>query len=248
MPDFVKLAAPFPSTQISWRVGPTAGDKKSGIALAYLDARDVMDRLDEVCGPAGWQDTYPHAGQKTVCNIGIKCGDEWVWKSDGAGDTQMEEEKGALSDAFKRAGVRWGIGRYLYSLPNIWVEIEPAGKSFRIKQSQIPKLLASLERHAKGLPAPPDIVAEARAISEQQAAERAQRGEKPLRKPSPSRAEWAQYAIEDIRVLDVQGIVDWNNDNAAKLLQLEEQNHSLWMKIDQARADRLDELRLATAA
>ncbi len=248
MVDFAKLAAPFPSTQISWRVGPTSQDKKSGIALAYLDARDVMDRLDEVCGPAGWQDTYPHAGQKTVCNIGIKCDDEWVWKSDGAGDTQMEEEKGALSDAFKRAGVRWGIGRYLYSLPNIWVEIEPAGKSFRIKQSQIPKLIASLERHAKGLTPPPDIMAEARAISEQQAAERAAAGQPPLRKPNPSRKEWAQYAKEDIKMLDMQGIIAWNNDNAAKMEQLQEQNHSLWLEIEQVRADRLDSLRLAQAA
>ncbi|MGE5500612.1 MAG: Rad52/Rad22 family DNA repair protein [Ignavibacteriales bacterium] len=137
---FDKLAEPFPPDAISWRVGSTNGDKTKGLALAYLDARDVMDRLDLVCGPAGWQCRYSHANGKTVCDIGIKVGDEWIWKADGAGDTDVEAEKGALSDAFKRAAVRWGIGRYLYGLPSPWVELVPAGRSFKIKDSEYAKL------------------------------------------------------------------------------------------------------------
>lgn len=243
MPDFVALAAPFLSTQVSWRIGPTAADKKSGIALAYLDSRDVQERLDAVCGPDGWQDRYPHVGQKTVCEIAIRCGDTWVTKSDGAGDTDMEAEKGALSDAFKRAAVKWGIGRYLYSLPNVWVQIEPAGRSFKIKPSEMGKLITSLERLAKGLPGPPDIVAEARAINAEQNAERAQQGLKPLRKPNPSRKEWAQYAIEDLTSFDKEAIHAWETDNAAKMDQLFDQNHSLWVSVTEARDKRLDALR-----
>jgi hypothetical protein len=127
---FERLAAPFPVELVSWRVGQTNERKKKpedplrGKALAYLDARDVMMRLDEVCGPAGWQRAYPHANGKTVCSIGIKVGDEWVWKADGAGDTDIEAEKGALSDAFKRAAVSWGIGRYLYGIPSPWVALD----------------------------------------------------------------------------------------------------------------------------
>jgi len=151
MVDLAQLAAPFPPAEIDWRVGSTTQDKKKGMALAYIDARTVMDRLDAVCGPGGWQCRYPHAGAKTCCEIGIKVGEDWVWRSDGAGDTDFEGDKGAFSDAFKRAAVRFGIGRYLYGLGSPWVEIEPMGKSFKIKESELPKLRALL---AKGAAAP----------------------------------------------------------------------------------------------
>lgn len=141
---FDRLKAPFAPDRISWRVGPTNKDKSKGMALAYIDARDVMERLDEVCGPAGWQCRYPHANGKTVCEIGIRSGDEWIWKADGAGDTDMEAQKGALSDAFKRAAVRWGIGRYLYDVQSPWVAIEAFGKSFRIAEGEHRKLQALL--------------------------------------------------------------------------------------------------------
>lgn len=122
--DFKKLFAEFPKDSISWRAQSLTHDATKALALAYIDARDVMDLLDEVCGPAGWQARYPHANGKTVCEIGIKCGDEWIWKADGAGDSDIEAEKGALSDAFKRAAVRWGIGRYLYNMGTPWVPCE----------------------------------------------------------------------------------------------------------------------------
>jgi hypothetical protein len=144
------LRAPFPPHVISWRVGATNGDKSGnkpptkGIALAYIDARDVMDRLDEVVGPENWECRYPHAGQKTVCEIGIRCDGNWVYKADGAGDTDTEAEKGALSDAFKRAAVRFGIGRYLYSIDSPWVELEARGRSYVIKQSELPRLRSLL--------------------------------------------------------------------------------------------------------
>lgn len=105
------LSRPFESDQIEWRQGG------GGKLLAYIDARLVMNRLDEVCTPFGWQNRYPHANGKTVCEIGIKVDGEWIWKANGAGDTNIEAEKGALSDAFKRAAVQWGVGRYLYELP-----------------------------------------------------------------------------------------------------------------------------------
>lgn len=144
--DLAKLKEPFPANKISWRVGSTTADKSNGMALAYIDARDVQDRLDEVCGVEGWQCRYvPMHDKKTVCEIGIRiprpdgksdkivadC--EWVWKADGAGDSDVEAEKGALSDAFKRAAVKWGIGRYLYDIDSPWVEVdtyEKGGKVF----------------------------------------------------------------------------------------------------------------------
>lgn len=133
---FKKLSAPFPADRVSWRIGSMTKDKTRAMALAYIDARDVMERLDEVVGPENWQNRYPHANGKTVCEIGIRIGDEWVWKSDGAGDSDVEKEKGAMSDAFKRAAVRFGIGRYLYDIESPWVAVE----NNRIKESELSKL------------------------------------------------------------------------------------------------------------
>lgn len=151
MDMFEALAAPFPADAVSWRVGSTNGDKTKGMALAFIDARDVMERLDAVCGPAGWQCRYPHANGKTVCDVGIKVGDEWVWKADGAGDSDVEAEKGALSDAFKRAAVRWGVGRYLYHLASPWVAIEAKGRSHFITDEAKVSLRKLLTR--EGAPA-----------------------------------------------------------------------------------------------
>jgi hypothetical protein len=122
--DLKALAAEFPRNVVSWRAQSVTKDGTKAMALAYIDARDVMERLDAVCGPDGWQCDYPHAAIKTVCRIGIKVGDEWVWKANGAGDSDIEAEKGALSDAFKRAAVLWGIGRYLYDTETPWVPCE----------------------------------------------------------------------------------------------------------------------------
>ena len=93
---------------MKYRQGP------GGKQLAYIDARDVADRLDEVVGQAFWQNRYTCVNGVTVCEIGLKVDGEWAWKADGAPETTIEAEKGALSDAFKRAGVKWGIARYLY--------------------------------------------------------------------------------------------------------------------------------------
>jgi hypothetical protein len=132
---FDALCTPFAAEEIDWRVGSTTGDKSKGMALAYMDARAVMDRLDGVCGPDGWQCNYLVTGPLAVCNIGVRMpgpNGEWIWKADGAGATDVEGEKGMLSDALKRAAVRWGVGRYLYEMKSPWVAIVPMGKSFRI--------------------------------------------------------------------------------------------------------------------
>jgi hypothetical protein len=133
---FERLSAPFPPEKVSWRVGVSnkkkrqreTGDNNAkatkGQVLAYIDARDVMDRLDDVCGPAGWQNRYTHADKKTICEIGVYHEGQWIWKADGAGESDIEAEKGALSDSFKRAAVRWGVGRYLYHLPTPWVDLD----------------------------------------------------------------------------------------------------------------------------
>jgi hypothetical protein len=83
-----------------------------------------MDRLDTICGPQNWQCRHVNAGNGTTCcEIAIRFDGEWIWKSDGAGQTDYEGEKGQYSDAFKRAAVKFGIGRYLYDCKTGWIDL-----------------------------------------------------------------------------------------------------------------------------
>jgi hypothetical protein len=119
------LKKPFPADDIEWRIaqcGLKQDEKPWAKALAYITSRAVHDRLDEVCGPENWQMEYLEFTKGAVCRIGIKVGSEWVWKCGGSDETDFEAFKGMLSTAEKRAGVPWGIGRYLYNLSENWVE------------------------------------------------------------------------------------------------------------------------------
>ncbi|MEZ2659308.1 Rad52/Rad22 family DNA repair protein [Aneurinibacillus aneurinilyticus] len=129
------LQAPFPPEDIEWRVGSTNKDKTKGLALAYITNRAIQNRLDEVFGPFGWQNQFKEWKQGSqLCGISVKFGDEWITKWDGADDSNQEATKGGLSDSMKRAAYQWGIGRYLYKLPQNWVDIEPIGRSYKIKK------------------------------------------------------------------------------------------------------------------
>jgi len=136
---FVELTRPFDPKLVKWRVGATNRDDNNpkGIALAFIDARDVMQRLDNIVGPAYWQAKYPQSG---MCEISIYLNGQWVTKTNCAGETDIEAEKGQASDAFKRAAVLWGIGRYLYYLPNNWIKLEKRGRNFVIPNSNPPQM------------------------------------------------------------------------------------------------------------
>lgn len=123
--DISALSAEFPRSAVHWRAQTLTKGGDKALALAYLDARDVMDRLDAVCGPANWQSHFDETAKgRVICRLSIRIGDEWITKSDGAGDTAVEGEKGGISDALKRAAVSWGVGRYLYRLPAVWTSCE----------------------------------------------------------------------------------------------------------------------------
>lgn len=129
-----KLAEPFDPFDIEWRV-QQAGDsngKKWAMVLAYVTNRAIMERLDDVFGIGGWQNEYqfmPDGG--VVCGIKARVSikdnqdTEWITKYDGADKTAIEATKGGLSNAMKRAGVQWGIGRYLYRLDTNFVTLLP---------------------------------------------------------------------------------------------------------------------------
>lgn len=133
-----QLKNPFDPKFVKWRVGATNKEKTKGIALAYIDSREVMKRLDEVCGVENWRDRYVPVNEGFICEIDIKIGEEWITRSNAAGYTKVEPIKGGASDAFKRAASTWGVGRYLYYMPSVWVDIKAAGNSYVL--AEIPEL------------------------------------------------------------------------------------------------------------
>jgi hypothetical protein len=146
---FARLAAPFPPERVQWRLGAIDQDSKRGMALAYIDARDVQDRLNEVMG-THWQCRYvPMPNGTTCCEIGLNLDGAWVWRANGAGNTDLEGEKGAYTDAFKRAAVLWGIARYLYGLASPWVAVEQRGRTWAIRKDESGKLIALLKSNGE---------------------------------------------------------------------------------------------------
>lgn len=107
--------------EIDLRVGTVT--PKGVSFLLYKDARVDMTILDETVGAESWQREHYECKGNLFCKVGIKCGEEWVWKADCGTESQTEKEKGESSDSFKRACVCWGIGRELYTAPFIWVPL-----------------------------------------------------------------------------------------------------------------------------
>lgn len=103
------------------------------VVLLYKTARVDMDVLDETFGPENWQCKYKEIKENLYCEIGVwfeKIG-QWVWKEDcgieSRADGDGNEKKGEASDAFKRAGFKWGIGRELYTAPFIFISADALG-------------------------------------------------------------------------------------------------------------------------
>lgn len=140
------LAQPFAPEDLEWRLQNTIEDKMRGMAVPYVTNRAIQNRLDEVCGPENWYNDFKpwHSNGKKeaqLCGIAIYFeGRGFITKWDGAEDSDIEPVKGGLSDSMKRAAYQWGIGRVLYSLDTVWVDIERRGKSYVIKDSERPKL------------------------------------------------------------------------------------------------------------
>lgn len=108
-------------------------NEKGAVLLLYKTARTDMDILDETVGADNWDCDYKEIKGNLYCIIGIRFetahGERWVYKSDCGIESREDDEgnqkKGEASDAFKRAGFKWGIGRELYTAPFIWI---PANK------------------------------------------------------------------------------------------------------------------------
>ncbi len=162
------LAAYFPADVVQSRPGAKTKDGKKALVFFYIDARAVMDRLDDVFGVGGWKDEYQIALDKNIviCRISVKIDGEWIGKEDvgvhsSTGDKNASEDnldmkyKGVFSDSFKRCAVKWNIGRYLYNIPEAWAALNEWGNAFdrnnspKLPPQFLPKSAESLTSQSK---------------------------------------------------------------------------------------------------
>ena len=130
---------PFPKGAVKWRSVATRGNE--ALAVAFIDARNVMERLDRVVGPGEWGDEYEvviATGEEFVVEcrltvLGVTKADVGDSSASGGGGNLA---KTAYSDALKRAAVKFGVGRYLYALPKRWVAYDAQRK----RLAEVPQL------------------------------------------------------------------------------------------------------------
>ncbi len=127
------LLASFDLGMVKFKPQSVKGNR--ALALCYIDARLVMDRLDEVVHIDGWKDEYTvYPSGAVECRLSVKLAGEWVTKADVGGQSEQPDEddrmKSAYSDALKRAAVKFGIGRFLYRARNAWHDYDPVKKTF----------------------------------------------------------------------------------------------------------------------
>lgn len=145
----MKLAAPFPASELGWKPQAVSQDKTKALAVAYLSTRAVMDRLDEACGVLGWEDSYQvlpdnagvvchltirHTNLAPISEAGHGLASMTITKVDVGSPSEQpdggDRMKAAFSDALKRAAVKFGVGRYLSRLPKQWCTFDPVKKYF----------------------------------------------------------------------------------------------------------------------
>lgn len=122
-----ELQKPFNPNEIEWRVQSQGKNKTGGQVwcqvLAYVDARALQNRLDDVFTPFGWEDKYEPLGDDFICTLTVDLNGKKVSKQNGASKSQVEGFKGGISNSFKRVCASgFGIGRYLYDLDVMFAE------------------------------------------------------------------------------------------------------------------------------
>lgn len=227
------LSASFPESDISWRAGAPSADKSSAVVLPHIDPRLVQARLDETVGPEGWKVEFREvvAGAKlvsVVCSLALRCDGEWVAKEDAAHVSEAVNVlnefaiKGAYTEAFKRAAVMWGVGRYLYRMPRVraaldsnmqpvmtaavWEQLGLSAPQASAAQAPAPVATSTVrEEAAASAPAAPSKPAAVETVSKATAAPVAAPAPQPepepvaaaeVAAPAPSPEELARQAVQ----------------------------------------------------
>jgi hypothetical protein len=135
-----QLAQPFDPESVEFKAGATTQDKARALALAYVDARVYQARLDAVA--PDWRNEYTreYAGDRVIVTCALTVagvtrqaiGESLQASARHDGSTVIEENAAtsAEAQAFKRACSAFGLGRYLYSVPQVWAEYDSQRRQF----------------------------------------------------------------------------------------------------------------------
>jgi hypothetical protein len=164
-----RLAEPFDAALIDFKPGAVNQETGKAVAMAYIDARAVAERLDAGGGPEAWSFTWEpiiteeipgvRSDTKNADLLGTHCRVvrgtliiHGVVKQDVGTASDTEPDKGAVSDALKRCAVLWGIGRELYDLPHLSMEMDKnhAGKYAWPKRGEVDRLRQQVAAHLRG--------------------------------------------------------------------------------------------------
>lgn len=112
--------------EVECRIGQLSKSGKGLSLLLYKTSRTDMALLDETFGPMNWRCRYEEVKGVLNCTLSVYDADKGIWIDKQAAGTEsnMDSEKGESSDALKRAGFLWGVGRELYTAPFIWIKSE----------------------------------------------------------------------------------------------------------------------------
>ena len=117
------LTAPILPNEIEWRVASKTETGKL-IVVPYINNRCVMHRFDAAFGAENWTSEFREISNGFLCRLTVTINDREVYREDGASKTNIEPEKGGISDAMKRAAVQFGLGRCLYDYPRVFIETD----------------------------------------------------------------------------------------------------------------------------
>lgn len=117
------LTAPILPNEIEWRVQSQTSTGKL-IVVPYINNRCVMHRFDAAFGAENWTSEFREISNGFLCRLTVTINKREVYREDGASKTNIEPEKGGISDAMKRAAVQFGLGRCLYDYPRVFIECD----------------------------------------------------------------------------------------------------------------------------
>jgi hypothetical protein len=155
--NWESLRTPFHPSDVDFRPGATTKDKTKAIGLAYVDKRLYEDRLDEVIGTDNWSVEYRPLGERgIICRLSVYDNESnrTITRED-VGEFATDDVASfptAVAQAFKRACSAFGLGRYLYSLPQVWAEYDAERRRFTPNGlQQLRQTLASAQ-HSSSAP------------------------------------------------------------------------------------------------
>jgi hypothetical protein len=146
------LSRPFPMDSIEIKPGALIKDRTRGLALAFGDPRQYMARLDEVIGPDDWSVAYDILPQGVLCRLtilGHTRQDVGDYPTDSGDPNRVTS---AAMQALKRACASYGLGRYLYHLPQIWADYDEAKRAFKDPRGVIHQVYTLAGLTSDGLP------------------------------------------------------------------------------------------------